>query len=360
MQAPPAPPAQQVLHLAGAVPALRGNPPERPSPAPLAVLGSHVLQAWLAGATPEFDLLTGADALAAASELHRNLELDDAVALVASQLTATSDLQADSATRMLRDIAQFVERLRLLKIPSLAEVTREQVEDFLDEAVEDRSGVFSNPSISTQHFRRSSVRLLYRTARQLHLVDGDPTLDIRLPPRASSPKRPLEDDEELLARGASRQTLDATRLPAAWAIGQAAATATELATATIDDVDLGEQRIRLSGSRDRAPRWARLTPWGVEQVAARIEALRHGDDRRLVYNGKRGTDARGGWCNAITEVLRLAGLSDEAGLGPASLAAWAGRREFDRTGKIEDAARTLGMRSLDNAAGTIGWDWHAT
>ena len=42
---------------------------------------------------------------------------------------------------------------------------------------------------------------------------------------------------------------------------------------------------------------------------------------------------------------------------PSSIAAWAGRALFDRTGQIDLVARRLGMRSLDRTAIFIGWDW---
>lgn len=168
--------------------------------------------------------------------------------------------------------------------------------------------------------------------------------------------RPLNDDEELLARAAS-QSSEETRLPAAWAIGQATATATELAVATVDDLDLPNKRIYLVGNKKRDARWGTLTDWGVQQLEHRLDVIAGRDDRRLVYNGKRGTGAKGGWCSAVTEVLTLAGLQTEPGIYAASLAGWAGLRAFKQSGQIEDAARLLGLRSLDATARVIGWDW---
>jgi hypothetical protein len=42
------------------------------------------------------------------------------------------------------------------------------------------------------------------------------------------------------------------------------------------------------------------------------------------------------------------------------VAAWAGARVFADTGRIELVARALGMRSLDQAARAIAWDWKDT
>ena len=40
-----------------------------------------------------------------------------------------------------------------------------------------------------------------------------------------------------------------------------------------------------------------------------------------------------------------------------SVAAWAGARSFREGAPINAVARMLGVRSLDRAARTIGWDW---
>jgi hypothetical protein len=79
---------------------------------------------------------------------------------------------------------------------------------------------------------------------------------------------------------------------------------------------------------------------------------------RLVYGGARGAGTRrAAWCGAIYEVLVLGGLAGEPAIHPSSLAAWAARKVFLRTGRIDDVARALGVRSLDRAAAVVGWDW---
>ena len=61
--------------------------------------------------------------------------------------------------------------------------------------VRSRTSSGSPPGIATMHNRRTSLRLLFRTARRLRLADGDPTLDLNLPPRVVGQFRPLTDDE---------------------------------------------------------------------------------------------------------------------------------------------------------------------
>jgi integrase/recombinase XerC len=58
-------------------------------------------------------------------------------------------------------------------------------------------------------------------------------------------------------------------------------------------------------------------------------------------------------------LLTHAGLGEAPDVRPSSVAAWAGRRIFEETGRIDVAAQRLGMRSLDRAARFIGWDWAA-
>ena len=40
-----------------------------------------------------------------------------------------------------------------------------------------------------------------------------------------------------------------------------------------------------------------------------------------------------------------------------SVAAWAGATAFRQGAQIDEVARMLGVRSLDQAARLIGWDW---
>ncbi|MDQ3430907.1 MAG: integrase, partial [Actinomycetota bacterium] len=59
----------------------------------------------------------------------------------------------------------------------------------------------------------------------------------------------------------------------------------------------------------------------------------------------------------ITRTLRDAGLHTSDGVRPSSVAAWAGRKVFEQTQRIETVAQSLGLRSLDRTARFIGWDW---
>lgn len=329
--------------------------PQRPGLPGASALGRWVVRAWLGGRSPGFPFLSPRRVLEAAASPNEP-SLYEAVGLISSHLVAMGQLSGQSCQRISVEIARFVRRLELVEVTRLSEVTAQHARDFVDEAAKQR-GRWVDPAVATQYLRRSAIRILFGAARQLNLVDFDPTLDLVLPARSALRTRPLTDDEETLGRLVSRQTLVETRLPAAWALGQASAVSSELSAARVKDVDLTNGRVWLHGCSKREPRWAPLTGWGAQQLARVCDELRD-SEAGLIYRGQ-GSDvsAQASSCGAIHEVLVRAGLAQEADVRPGSLAAWAGRKVFDDTGRIQDVARALGIRSLDRAARIIGWEW---
>lgn len=215
------------------------------------------------------------------------------------------------------------------------------------------------PSTSTMHWRRTALRLLFRAARQHGLVDGDPTLDLELPPRSSLGTRPLTDDEVVLCRSVAQWSLAGSRRAAVWALAEATCRSSELPAVTGDDVDLDSGRVWIGGGKATLPREGQLTEWGLVQVRARIEDL-EAPSLPLVYSGRSPSGAgQVSGASALVDVLTRAGLHHEPDVRPGSVAAWAGRRVLDETGRIDCAARALGVRSLDRAAVIVGWDWQA-
>jgi hypothetical protein len=83
--------------------------------------------------------------------------------------------------------------------------------------------------------------------------------------------------------------------------------------------------------------------------------------QRMVATSGAGSDAQlqARVCVAIKAVYSWAGLAHEPDLRPASIAAYCGLATFRATGRIEDAARLLGLYSLDRAAQLIAFDWTA-
>lgn len=215
------------------------------------------------------------------------------------------------------------------------------------------------PSTSTMHWRRTALRLLFRAARRHGLVHGDPTLDLDLPPRSSLGTRPLTDDEITLCRSVAQWSLAGSRHAAAWALAEATCRSSELPNITGDDIDLDLGRVWIAGGKATQPRTGQLTDWGLVQVRARLDELGV-PSLPLVYSGRSPAGAgQVSGAAALVDVLTRAGLHREPDVRPGSVAAWAGRRVLEETGRIDCAARALGVRSLDRAARIVGWDWRA-
>ena len=216
----------------------------------------------------------------------------------------------------------------------------------------------ARPGLSLQHFRRLAVRLLYRTCRQLELVEGDPTLDVVLPPRSPGAFRPLEDDEVELCRAAAAGSGRRMRLAAAWALCEATGRTGELPALVLADVDLAGGRVWLHGSPRTLPRWGQLTEWGAVQLGRYLSSPAGAAGVPILGTGEPGSAlAQSTAVGLICQTLTHAGLGGEPDVRPASVVAWAGRGIFEETGRIETAAQRLGMRSLDRTARFIGWDW---
>jgi integrase/recombinase XerC len=284
-------------------------------------------------------------------------ELCVALDRVASELHGRGKLSVESEPRVLGLFDRFGRFVvRGFGIVSLREVTSAQVEAFVRAST--RTGRV--PSIATMRLRRSALRLLFRTARELGLLDGDPTLDLVLPSRTRKAARPLTDQEVDGCRRVCLHDLTSTRLSVAWAFGEGTARTAEIPRITLADVDLPNGQVWIRGSAKTEPRWGALTEWGVVQVARHIRSLARNvsSDTTVAYAGSGNVESRRSFsCQAIRETLERAGLTEEPSVRPASLTGWAGVQVMRETGRIEAVALALGVRSLDAAARMIRWDW---
>jgi integrase/recombinase XerC len=324
----------------------------------LGLLGVEIMLVWAAtGENPDRLLLGGRDVLRWCAYLS-DPSLQEALALVGSHLDslALSDL---STARMKAEIGRFVSELHLLDVPSLRDATVQHAETFMNGAVRGRAGrePWREPSPATVRLRRTALRTLYMIARHLGLAENDPTLDLRVAGTIGLSTRPLTDEEETLGRIASRMSFFDTRGPAIWALGQATATMAEAGRVQVLDVEVDRGRVRLCGTKKREPRWGCLSVWGQEQIAQRIAEIGGDADRYVVYDGNGGLDRPdSAVSNKLIEIFNVGGIRHH-GVRPGSLPAWAGRRVFEESGRIEEVARALGVRSLDIAAEIIGWGW---
>ena len=279
-------------------------------------------------------------------------ELDQAV----GGLVAAGTLSEQSMPRVLGLVNRFgIFVARAFAVASLADVSPEHVGAFVRSSTADGQ----LPSVATMRLRRSTLRLLFRTARDLGLVAGDPTLDVVLPSRTNEAARPLTDLEVQRCRRAALKDLTSTRLALPWALGEATARTAEIPHLRVGDLDLDAGRVWIHGSSNTEPRWGPLTPWGVGQLDRHLREQRPSNDTEsLTYRGSENPESRRAHSSqAIRETLQRAGLTTDPSVRPASLAAWTGRQVLCATGRIDVAARALGMRSLDGAARLLAWDW---
>lgn len=216
----------------------------------------------------------------------------------------------------------------------------------------------AEPGSSIRYFRRLAVRTLYRVMRSEGLEVGDPTLDLVLPSRAPGDFRPLEDDEVELCRAACVGTAKRNRAAAVWALGEATARTGELPWIRRADVDVVAGTVWIAGTDRTDARRAELTEWGRAQLVRYLADEPGADEDPVLYAGDPASAlAQSSAVGAISRTLTRAGLGDAPDVRPSSLAAWAGRKVFDETGRIDVAAKRLGMRSLDRTAVFIGWEW---
>lgn len=235
---------------------------------------------------------------------------------------------------------------------SLAELDADLVAGFC--FARNRCG--DQPALSTVHHRRTNVRLLFRIWRSLGLTDSDPTHDLALPSRSDQSFRALSDHEIDLCRAASLTDPTATRAPAVWAVAESGAHSAEIPLLRRCDVDVDRGTLFAPGGAKTDSRTVPMTEWGRQQLSRRIKVVTDAD-ALLIYDGA-GTpaSAQAYVGKVIASIFARAGIGGSA-LSPRSITAWVGRSVLAETGRIEDVALRLGIRSLDRAAALIDWDW---
>lgn len=265
-----------------------------------------------------------------------------------------SSLPTASADRLLPTIVRF-ERflLETSAITSINEIRESDVQAFLCS----RTAFGLQPQSATVHNRRTALRRLFRTGRELGLLTGDPTIDLRLPVKSDRSARPLTDAEVERARAAARWSLSSSRYLFVWALAEATARGGELARIEWRHLDLDCGRVVLPGAGPVRPRVGALSEWGVEAFRSTTTSTPYRSGSILYTGDDVARAGRVSASNAISRILIRAGLAGQRDVRPGSVAAWAGQRCMSETDDISAVARLLGVGSLDVAARTIGWGW---
>lgn len=257
-----------------------------------------------------------------------------------------------SAARLAELAARYASRLEALDVGSLAAATAADAAAFVRAPTRKRTP----PSVHTMHLRRTTLRSIYRTLHELGSPCGDPTAFLELPSRWFRAARPLTDAEihQLRTAVMSRRG-DPPPGALVLALAETGASTVELTALRWDDIR--GDTVALPGGARILARSASLTEWGAATVARyRVTHPTTGSD--LVVSGSslppRSQPAQAAMTNRLRQLLRTAELHTDPTLGPRSIRLWAAAHRYHATGRIEDAAHVLGMRSLDACAAAIG------
>jgi integrase/recombinase XerC len=283
------------------------------------------------------------------------------------QAAQNGEMSAQSAAKFAALLERFARYAAAQGVTMLDQADGALVTAFIQARGRSRRGEVATAAVATRRLRRSVLRAFFRVGRHLLLTGADPTLDLVLPERPDRRFRPLDGDEAGLCRHFAQLTEDATRHAAVLALALAGIHSGEIGNLALGHLDAPGSRVWTDGSTRTQPRWCLLDPWGVralERRAEQVQARRpHTDDPDtlplLGIGGGSAAQRQARVCVPLREVLDRAGLGDDPTLRPSSITAHAGWLAFQASGRIEDAARMLGMRSLDRAAELVGYDWQA-
>jgi hypothetical protein len=282
-----------------------------------------------------------------------------ALELVMSELARrsdTGDLAASSVQRIGRHLARFTADLHAVRgVTDIRDVGRSEALSFIERP--ERDG--TRPKASTRDNRRYAVSLYFAALRTLGLYPDDPLAEVRVARDDVVSLRPLTHAEVATGRLHAPRSIRDLRGPGAWALAEATATTSEIPLVLPEDLDLDHCRVWLTGGARNEPRWGALSPWGTEALG-RLVSADPPPGRPLLCS--RTADAQNAQISAsqtIHGILRRAGIGADPRVRPGSIPAWAGRTLYDTTGDLVSVTRSLGLRSLDDAARTIGLHWHA-
>ncbi len=282
------------------------------------------------------------------------LTIADARELVNAALAQDSTLMPETRKVRGTEIERFWRHVGHHGVRLIAEATPEITEEFIQGAA--RSGTsWAVPAGSTQKNRRAAVRYAFEVLRGVGFLVGDPTLDLDVAGAVARRAKPLTDTIIDRLQAAAPHELIASRRAVVVALAEAGATNTEITRVTAADLDLAAGTVSLPGGTRIDPRTNKLTKWG-QQVLGDIT----GDcaDLSMALLPISAKSAASTVSNTLGDLSKAAAIRPRVTVE--GIRAWRARRLFEHSKSIEDVARFLGTRSLDIAAGVVGYHWRTS
>lgn len=273
------------------------------------------------------------------------------------------ELADQSLTRFTEICTRFARFVAAHDVALLHDVTPELVSRFVTAKGRTKTGGVVAPAPATQYLRLITIRAFFRTVIRLSLAVHDPTIHLATGSRGDRVYRPIDAIEAEALRFFSEHGTP-TRHAVTVALLLAGGRTNEIGWITAADVDPDAATVTVDGREKFDSRVLPLDPWSVRVIRERTEFLTDlvsglNPAAVVLCTGSTASDAHRQASVGMTvkHVLRRSGIDADPAVKPRSLTAYAARQVFDATGRIEDAARRIGSRSLDATAALIGYQW---
>lgn len=249
-------------------------------------------------------------------------------------------------------VRRLVDFAKAHEVTDLNGVTQALIAKFLEARTTNSAGVIILPTVASKHVRRATLRLFYAILRDHGLTTADPARDIPLSRVDPSITRPLTVDEANQLRY-YMGGFKSARMNAVVAFALAGMSVGELLGLERTHIDPTGSRVWAAGSDQRDARWLTLDAWGTERAQRFVGECTH-DGPVFLRKAKHNTAIL---ASPMRQALDRAGLGQITEVRPASMSYHAALLVFEESGRIEEAARVLGLTSLDSMARILGYEW---
>lgn len=224
-------------------------------------------------------------------------------------------------------------------------------------------------SEETRRNRSTVAAQFFATCIRLGIVENTPMTAVVRAKKQTRHIRPFTQKEIDQLKGAARQGHRAGKSTSTVALYLLGAAPGEVGSITCQDIDLLNKCVRAHGGGERyRERYLPIDDdWAFDQLAARLKwlAQHHPEDwkeRYVAYSPTPGSEPSfehrcAAVSNTITAAMKRAQVHIKGETRAASISEYVAVRIFEETGRLEAVAARLGIRRLDDAAVTVGYDW---